>query len=43
MEERVEGGVSVGDDLTDDGLGEDTGIESSMAEISPKVINQYFI
>ena len=43
MKEGVEGGVLVGNDSAGDGLGEDVGIESSMAEMRPKVVNQYFI
>ena len=38
MEEGAEGKVLAGDDL-----GEGAGIESSMAEISRKMVNQYFI
>ena len=43
MEEGVEWGISAGDDLVGDGLGEGAGFESFMAEMSPKVVNQYFI
>jgi len=43
MEEGVEGGVSASDDSAGDSLGESAGIGSSMAEMSPKVVNQYFI
>ena len=39
---EVEGRVSAGDDCAGDGLG-GAGIESSIAEMSPKVVNQYFI
>ena len=42
-EEGVEGGVSVDSDMAGDDLGEGTGIESSMAKMRPKVVNQYFI
>ena len=40
---RVVGGVSTGEDSTDEGLGEGAGMESSMADMRPKVVNQYFI
>ena len=43
MEKEVEGAISVGNDCAGDGLGEGATIESSMTEMSSKVVNQYFI
>ena len=43
MEEGVEGVVSTCDDSVGDGLGESVRIESFVAEMSSKVINQYCI
>ena len=41
--ERSCGGVSTGENLIDDGLGEGAGMVSFITEIRPKVVNQYFI
>ena len=41
-EERIEGRVSADGDLTGDDLGEGARIESFMAEMRLKAINQYF-
>ena len=41
--EGVEGKVSASDDCACDGLSEGAEIESFMTEMSPKVVNHYFI
>ena len=42
-EKKVEGGVSTYDDFAGDDLGEGARMVTFMAEMRPKVINQYFI
>ena len=42
-EDGVEGGASADGNMTGDSLRKGAGIKSLMDEMSPKVVNQYFI